>query len=229
MASANIFPLATPMQFELFDPQAEVRVTAGKLPHWYQAGVTYFITFRTDDSCPLELAKSWYQARDEWLRAHGIDPRAANWTAKLRRLPEDQQRQFDMTFPRQFMEYLDRGHGDCVLRRPELAQIVSESLRYFDGNRYHLGDFVVMPNHVHVLVCLLGDTEVVQQCYSWKKFTSTQINRVLGRSGRFWHEESFDHLVRTPEQFGYLRAYIADNPTKAGLRSGEYLYWQCEC
>jgi len=46
----------------------------------------------------------------------------------------------------------------------------------------------------------------------------------VGHKGRFWHEESFDHLVRTPEQFEYLRRYIADNPNEAMLRAGEYLY-----
>jgi type I restriction enzyme R subunit len=126
------------------------------------------------------------------------------------------------------MDYLDRGHGECVLKRPELAGVVARSLRHFDAQRYHLGDFVVMPNHVHVLVCLLGDTELESLCYSWKKFTAAEINRALGRKGRFWQEESFDHLVRSPEQFDHLRRYIADNPRKAGLSSGESLYWRRE-
>jgi type I restriction enzyme R subunit len=83
-----------------------------------------------------------------------------------------------------------------------------------------------MPNHVHVIACLLGDTDLEAQCYSWKKYTSTKINRALGRKGRFWQEESFDHLVRSPEQFDYLRRYISDNPRKAGLREGQYLHWR---
>jgi hypothetical protein len=62
-----------------------------------------------------------------------------------------------------------------------------------------------MPNHVHLLVCLLGNTDLEEQCYSWKKYTATSINRALGQKGRFWQEESFDHLVRSPEQFHYLR------------------------
>ena len=58
-----------------------------------------------------------------------------------------------------------------------------------------------MPNHVHLLVCLLGDTDLLKQCRSWKKFTAGKINQVLGQTGRFWQKESFDHLVRSPEQF----------------------------
>jgi type I restriction enzyme R subunit len=124
------------------------------------------------------------------------------------------------------MAYLDRGCGACVLKRPAVARIVADNLRHFDGQRYQLGDFVVMPNHVHLLVCLLGRTDLEQQCYSWKKYTATKINRALGQRGRFWHEESFDHLVRSPEEFEHLRRYIVDNPKEAHLREGEYLLWQ---
>jgi type I restriction enzyme R subunit len=81
-----------------------------------------------------------------------------------------------------------------------------------------------MPNHVHLLVCLLGSTEIESQCRSWKRFTAGAINRALERRGRFWQEESFDHLVRTPEQFAYFQRYIADNPRKAALPAGEYLH-----
>ncbi len=213
------------MPFELFDPQGEVRITAGRLPHWYQPGVTYFITFRTEDSVPAALAEAWHRRREQWLRDHGIDLNATDWAMRLQRLPE-LERQYHQSFSREFMAYLDKGYGACVLKRPELARIVADTLLHFDGERYLLSDFVIMPNHVHVLVCLLGDTDVEKQCYSWKKYAATQLNRALGRRGRFWQEESFDHLVRSPEQFEYLRRYIADNPTKAGLQPGEYLLWQ---
>jgi REP element-mobilizing transposase RayT len=211
--------------FELFDTEYEVRKTAGQLPHWFQPGVTYFITFRTDDSVPATVADEWYRHRNEWLRAKGVDPSRSDWRCRLEQLPEPDKRAFHLTFPDEFMKYLDRGCGECVLRRPELARIVADSFHHFDGQRYTLGDYVVMPNHVHLLVCLLADTDVERQCYSWKKFTARDINRTLGRVGRFWHEESFDHLVRNPDQLDYLRWYIANNPRKAGLREGEYLHW----
>jgi type I restriction enzyme R subunit len=212
--------------FELFDPDVDVRITTGNLPHWFQPGVTYFITFRTDDSMPKEVADLWYQLRDDWLRRHKVDPTLTDWSKQLRKRPLAQQDEFHATFSREYMECLDKGHGECLLNRPELAQIVARSLRHFDKQRYHLGDFVVMPNHVHLLICLLGITEPEAQCYSWKKFTATEINKALSRKGRFWQEESFDHLVRSSEQFEYLRRYIADNPRKAGLRCGEFLHWQ---
>jgi putative transposase len=75
-----------------------------------------------------------------------------------------------------------------------------------------MGDFVVMPNHVHLIVGLLGETDIEAQCSSWKRFAATRINRELGTSGRFWQEESFDHLIRSAEQFESIQRYIADNP-----------------
>lgn len=208
--------------FELFDPKGDLTIHEGRLPHWYQPGVTYFVTFRTEDSVPQSLSRSWHGRRDEWLRRHEIDPARNDWRARLIALPE-LQREYDATFTREFMEYLDRGYGECVLRDQRLAKMVAKSLRHFDGERYRLGDFVVMPNHVHLLACLAGKTEIEAQCKSWKRYTATEINSALGRHGRFWQEESFDHLVRRVAQFEYLQRYIADNPAKAGLRDGHFL------
>ena len=209
--------------FELFDPRQELVIRRGHLPHWYQPGVTYFVTFRTDDSVPQGVLRSWHERRALWLRDHGIDPTAATWRERLAQSPDDE-RQFHALFTREFMNYLDRGYGACPLRRPDAAQCVASALSHFDGDRYTLGDFVVMPNHVHLIVCLHGATEVEAQCKSWKTFSAGRLNRLLGRRGRFWQEESFDHLVRSPEQFEHFRRYIADNPLKANLKPGEFLH-----
>jgi type I restriction enzyme R subunit len=211
--------------FELFDPKADVRIQAGSsLPHWYQAGVSYFVTFRTEDSIPADVSRRWYAQRANWLLQNGIPPDDPRWRDRLWQLPETARRQFHDTFSRQYLEALDKGLGACVLRRQELNNLVGDSLRHFDGDRYHLGDFVVMPNHVHLIACLLGDTEIEAQCASWKRFTARQINQKLGTSGRFWQEESFDHLIRSREQFEAIQRYIRDNP--AHLPQGDYLLYQ---
>jgi len=211
------------LMFDLFEPRQEYVVRHGKLPHWYQPGVTYFVTFRLEDSVPQQLVRSWHRERNRWLRANGIGT-DGNGKAELRQQPE-LEREYHARFTRQFMAYLDRGYGNCALRDQQAATIVAAALRYFDGDRYHMGDFIVMPNHVHLLACLIGGTQVEAQCHSWKKYTATQINRYLGTCGRLWQEESFDHLVRSPEQFEYLQRYIAENPLKANLKPGDYLHY----
>ncbi|MDX1944572.1 MAG: hypothetical protein SFU86_04125 [Pirellulaceae bacterium] len=214
------------MQFQFFDPEADIAVSARRLPHWEQARATYFITFRTADSLPESVLRAWRQERDRWLRQHHIDPLADNWQDQLRGLPAAAQHEFSNRFTRHWQELLDSGHGECVLRRPELSQIVARSLLHADGDRYDLGDFVVMPNHVHLLVMFAGLRVMKLQCRSWKKFTAGEINLRLGRRGAFWQGESFDHLVRSEVQFEYLRSYIRENPAKAGLRVGEFHYYR---
>ena len=78
-------------------------------------------------------------------------------------------------------------------------------------------------------ICLAGGMArdaMLKQVESWKKWTALQINRALGRTGRFWQDESFDHLVRSPAAFDKFRRYIAENPSKAKLRPGEFIHWR---
>ncbi len=119
---------------------------------------------------------------------------------------------------------IDGGLGSCPFRTPENARIVADAFRHFDGTRYRMHDFVVMPNHVQSLVTFPHDG-MRKQCESWKRFTATELNRRLGRAGRFWASEAFDHLVRSADQFDWFRSYIANNPVKAGLRPGEYCHY----
>ena len=103
--------------------------------------------------------------------------------------------------------------------------MVVDSLLYFDGNRYEMTDFVIMPNHLHVLVAFPDETRMLTQCEEWKRFTAVKINELLGRTGRFWQQDAFDHLVRSDIQFQYLRRYIADNPRRANLKVGEFRHY----
>ena len=112
------------------------------------------------------------------------------------------------------------------MRHPQLAKIVADSLLYFDGERYTMGDFVVMPNHVHLLAAFANADAMTTQFASWLHYTAVQINKLIGKKGHFWQQEPFDHLVRNAEQYEYLRKYIADNPLKARLQPGEYLYYK---
>ncbi len=212
--------------FELFDPQSDYRVTAGNLPHWYQPGVTYFVTIRTNDSIPKTVGAFWHRKRADWLNRHGINPSTADWKSALESLPRNHQREFHDRFSAQFLQYLDRGYGECLFKDREFSLLVAKSLLHFDDQRYRMGDFVVMPNHVHLLVCLLGETDIEKQCTSWKRYTAREINQRRRNSGRFWQEESFDHMVRSLDQFEAIQRYIANNPREAGLTGTQFLHYR---
>ncbi len=210
---------------QIFDPDADYSIVERRLPHWSQAGTIAFITFRTSDSMPRSVIEAWRSERMSWLRKHGVDPTANNRRAKLQGLDTVTRREFYQKFSRRWQEELDACHGSCVLKNPELGSIVSQSLKHFDDQRYELTDFVVMPNHVHVLAAFFDEDSMLAQCESWKRFTATQINRKTGNQGRFWQQDGFDHLVRSLDQFEALRKYIAENPMNAHLRAGEYQHY----
>ncbi|SMP69858.1 Transposase IS200 like [Neorhodopirellula lusitana] len=208
--------------FELSDPAADFAVhESAHLPHWYQPGAACFITFRTADSIPADISRRWHASRVDWMQRHGIFLNQPNWKDRFAELPTHIRREYHDRFSKQFLDNLDRGWGNCVLKRGVLAKHVADALLHFDAQRYHLGDYIVMPNHVHLIASFIGDTELEKQCYSWKKFSARGINRELGVRGRFWQEESFDHLIRSPEQFAAIVRYIRCNPQH--LKAGDFL------
>jgi type I restriction enzyme R subunit len=210
---------------QVFDPKQEFTIVERRLPHWSQAGTITFVTWRTWDSIPEKVLREWQAERNRWLRHQNIDPVANDWEARLRQLDAKLIQECRLLLSDRWNDHLDECHGACVLRNPKLAKIIADGLLFFDGDRYEMTDFVVMPNHVHLLAAFPDDASLLKQCESWKHFTATKINRILGRTGRFWQQDGFDHLVRSSEQFEYLRRYIANNPSRAGLKPCEYVHY----
>jgi putative transposase len=216
------------LPLRVFDPGEDIAIVERKLPHWSQAGTLCFITWRTDDSMPAPVMRRWQRERREILQNFGIDSYAPNWRLELSRLAADRRQQVHRQLASRFDHHLDCGHGPCVLKREEFASIVADSLHHFDGQRYELTDFTIMPNHVHLLAAFVDEESMLAQCESWKHYTAVQINRILGRKGRFWQQDGFDHLARSVDQFEALREYIAGNPMKARLQPGQFMHYQKE-
>ncbi len=161
----------------------------GYLPHRDEPGLTQFVTFRLADSFPAEL-------RDEW--------------ETLLKIEDSRERRV------QLEAWLDRGHGICHLRDQRLAQLVADALRKFDGVRYRLLAWTIMPNHVHVQF-EVGDVPMADIVKSWKQFTATHANKVIGQTGAFWQADYWDTYMRDPEHEARTIRYIRNNPVKAGL------------
>jgi REP element-mobilizing transposase RayT len=188
-----------------FDPFAPVEIRHRNLPHWTQAGVTYFVTFRLADSLPQEKLEQLRSEREHWLKTH------------QKPLSNSDKKEYRRLFAQKVEDWLDAGIGQCVLREPHAAKIVADALRHFDGKRYKLGEWVVMPNHVHVLVTPYEGFELVDILHSWKSFTANEINTLMKSSGRVWQHESYDHIVRSEEELARIEQYIIENPSKAGI------------
>jgi REP element-mobilizing transposase RayT len=159
-----------------------------RLPHWDLVGHPVFVTFRLHGSLPAS-----------------------------RVFPPER-----LTSGKAFVaidRILDKStSGPLYLRMPEIAALVVACLH--DGeqrfHRYQMHPFVVMPNHVHLLVT--PQVVATRWLGPLKGFIAHEANRLLGRSGQpFWQDESYDHLVRSDAEFERIREYIESNPVKAGL------------
>jgi putative transposase len=112
---------------------------------------------------------------------------------------------------------IDGGLGSCVLRAPVIAAVVQDALHHFDGARYRLIAWVIMPNHVHVLVEQIEGYPLGDIIHAWKSFTAKQANKQLARSGAFWAPDYFDRYIRDQAHYDVAVYYIHRNPVKAGL------------
>ncbi len=192
---------------EIGEPSESYWHSRGYLPHLESAEKIQHVTFHLADSLPKSV----------------LD----RLEAELKRLPPEKQ---DVERRQRIEAWIDAGHGSCVLRETEIAAMVQNSFLTFDGQRYRLLAWVVMPNHVHVLFQSLNGWTVAKIVASWKKFTARKIcdyqranpgsaNLPIGDpSGpRVWHREYWDRYIRDERHFQRAVEYIHQNPVKAGL------------
>ncbi len=216
------------MKIQPFSDRKPVRIYFTNMPHWRQEGCTYFVTYRMADSIPERVLAQWEREKTHWLSLHGIE--VEKWSEGFVQLAPEKQREFLKHFNRTLNSYLDEGHGSCVLRDPHYQQIIWDGWKHFDAIRYVLGDLVVMPNHVHLLLTPLPGNELEEILQSRKRHSARELNLLLKRGGDFWQKHSYDHIVRDEVELRAFQQYISENPPKAGLKAGESLHrsfdWQ---
>jgi REP element-mobilizing transposase RayT len=183
----------------LDDPhQNELRTAGwrsrGYLPHFDGIEIPQFITIHLADSIPRRVL--------------------GRWKEELKSLRSEQER---ILLQRRIEKYLDQGYGEALLKHPDVARMVQDSLLRFDGIRYRLFAWVVMPNHVHSLITRFENCELKDILHSLKSYTAHEANKMLHRSGQFWIEEYFDRYIRNQGHFRKTVQYIENNPVKARL------------
>ena len=172
--------------------------SSAQLPHFDAPGTIQFLTYRLADAMPAER-------RHEWAAFAAIE--------------DDIERRIKQE------DYLDRGLGGCHLRDPRIAALVQENLWHHDGVKYRLHAWVVMPNHLHVLL-EFWEIPLGEVLKSLKSYTAKEANKLLGRRGTFWLDDYFDRYIRGDEHFRKVVRYIENNPVKAGLaRTPEEWPW----
>jgi len=179
----------------------------GQLPHLKKAGTVYFVTFRLADSLPAHEIARLKHERKVILEQARAAKSPLTW--------HEEQQLLDW-YCDKVETLLDAGHGACWLSKPEIADLVAGALRHFTGQRYELRAWVVMPNHVHVVVWPLPGYTLSDLLHSWKSFTSNKANQLLNRTHKqFWQTESFDHWIRDDEERARLVTYVENKPVRA--------------
>lgn len=176
----------------MYDPR--IFHSRGYLPHVDPGEMIQFITFRLADSMPQAVL--------------------AQWRAELQRDEIN-----DVDFRKRIEVYLDQNYGERWLSDRRIAILVRDTLKTLDGKRYRLIAWVIMPNHVHILIQTLAGNPVSEIMQTVKSYTSHEANRILGRKGHFWFKEYFDRYIRDGKHFQATVRYIEENPVKARLCS----------
>jgi len=187
-----------------------------RLPHWQPPGATFFITFRLAGSLPGHVLAELREERSRLMK----QPFRAEETEEAKKVRVDK-RVFALTDAA-----LGRMRSDAWLEDVRVAEMLRDSLAYWDNRYYRLERFVIMPNHVHVLIepLPMGNAGLEPEYYpiptimaSLKGYTARKANRLLRRTGAFWQDENYDHWVRSDTENARIRDYIDANPVEAGL------------
>ncbi len=216
--------------FNPFNPHAEVEVYLRHLPHWRQKGATYFITFRLADSIPRRILLQWREERELWLKARGITADLAEQEKENRyaAISEQERKRAERRDARRLHVELDRCHGSCLTRGAGNAGILQQALLHFHGQRGWIGDFVIMPNHVHLLIQPFDTHPLEDWLQSIKSYSARRFDKRAMEEGRVFQQESYDRVVRDREELEAYRDYIANNGAKARLHESEYHLHRCD-
>lgn len=192
-------------------------ITKRHLPHWLKEGSIYWVTFRLKGSIPASKSNIFKNDFETW-RKNNPQP----WNA-------EQQRNYNRNWGQRLEAWLDAGTGECFLRDAKVRDSVKRRILFFDGSRYDVLSFVIMPNHVHLLIHPKDGFSLSEIMNGIKGVSARESNKNLERTGQpFWQDESYDHIVRSTEQFLHYICYIADNPQKAKLKDNEFTIYFSE-
>ncbi len=198
---SSVTPVFFPNPAGAFSPAA--------MPHWHSRGyVPHFDTAYHVQHVTFRLADSLAQETLEGLEQ------------ELLALPEKQR---DVERRQRIEAWLDAGHGSCLLREVDAAQLVEAALLHFDGVRYNLFAWVIMPNHTHILFQEKEGWPMRSIITTWKSYTGRRLmpllrNKAIGKHAKqVWQREYWDRFIRNAKHFQDAKTYIEHNPVKAGL------------
>ncbi len=210
---------ATSFTPTFLSPHKPIDRSKNNLPHWRQEGATYAVTFRLADSLPKHVLDT-YLAEKQRLTAM-LEKAIADESESLAR---DCEERLTELYSTQIESALDAGHGECHLKNPEIAKIVADTIYHFDGERYDIAAWCVMPNHVHLIIKPLGENQLGEIIRAMKSDSARLANQHIGTTGPFWMEDFYNYIIRDMNDFRNQFAYLVRNP--AQLKNWQWIGWR---
>lgn len=102
--------------------------------------------------------------------------------------------------------------------------VVAAAIRFWQDRRCVLVAWVVMDDHVHVILTLLAGERLEALLHSWKSFTAHQLTRNGARVAPVWQDESFDRVLRDEEELEQKTRYVCSNPLKRWPEARDYAW-----
>lgn len=203
-----------PDLIQFLEKRKHVDIWGHKMPHWFQAHKTMFITFRLADSLPHHIIEEFLADR-------------AVMREELKVIGNKSRKFYEELMEHKMESWLNNGHGNCILGNANVRQIVVGALRHYNFKEYLLHSFIIMPNHLHILLSPLTEKPINTVIGRIKGFTSFKIKKLLGIDSEIWQQGMFDRIVRSDDEFKKYVDYIRNNP-KNILPDRYTLYMQKE-
>jgi len=182
------------------------------LPHIQPDGGTYSITFLLEGALPRQKVELLKELRKKLMKS----AESAKDKYQIHRKIFDK-----------YESILDNPKSSPVwLKERKIAEIVMEAIHHRDGIYYNLYAYCIMSNHVHMVFEHIpgpnrkpSNHPISDILRDLKKYTARKSNIIINRSGKFWHVESYDHVIRNDDELENQIAYVLHNPVKAGFVS----------
>ena len=159
----------TPHPLKFVNRKEYIHITGDKIPHWNQVNCVQFVSFRLADSLPQSKLQEFRKIKEKWFAEH---PKP--WDTAT-------QAEYETVIGGVMEEWIDAGYGECLLKDKRVRDIIAGSIMHFDGERYGIHAFVIMPNHVHVLLSPRNGYQIQDIVGRWKKFSAHEINKLTDR------------------------------------------------
>jgi REP element-mobilizing transposase RayT len=207
------FNLDAPPGFRGFDPLQPLTIYTRNLPHWRQAGATYFVTFHLADALPLAKRNELASMRREWGLQNPAPRDETTWL------------EYAKTAFRMVERWIDAGEGDCWFRQPRYADELRRAILHYHQQRYEIGAMVIMANHCHLTIRPFDGFALEGEIGSIKRIVAAYIHRQEHREGQLWQQESYDRIIRDEEHLYRVVQYIGANPHRANIPRNAWNRW----